>query len=273
MQIVYNYQRLAESFVHLYNLLGISVGIMDAQEVWRTSSTKSHGCEGFCATIRSIPELHARCIECDRQLLEKCKKSGKIEWQVCHAGLYNGLMPVKKNGVVVAYLSFGQMRSDDTAYSLETDNEALREELREVYESQPYFSKDKMESLSEIIPQILFSNNIQLLEDGDVIQQIAYYIEKNLQEDLSLATLCEIFHVSKNYLYKGFRDVYKTGINEYVIKSRVNTAKKLLRESKDSVYMIAHRVGINSCTYFSRIFKEHIGMSPNQYRKKTRHKE
>ncbi len=265
MQIIYNFQGLAESFNHLENLLGISVGFMDATETWRNRSSKRMEDGEFCNMLTKEPEFQARCIACERELLEKCKKSGEVEWQVCYAGLYDGMMPVKKDGIIVGYLSFGQIRSDDTAYSLEIEDEALRK----AYNEKPYFSKERMESLAKIIPQILFFDSIQFEEDADVIQLVASYIAKNLHGDLRVNTLCEFFHISKNSLYKGFRQTFHKGVNEYIIMCRINAAKKLLRESKDSIYMVAAKVGINSCSYFSRIFNEQVGMTPNQYRKRT----
>jgi len=54
---------------------------------------------------------------------------------------------------------------------------------------------------------------------------------------------------------------------EFVIHARLSLAAELLAHSKDSVRMIAAKVGIDNEFYFSRLFKKKYHLSPREYRR------
>ena len=73
--------------------------------------------------------------------------------------------------------------------------------------------------------------------------------------------------ISKNYLCKIFHDsTGKTPI-EYLIDLRMETARKRLTQSNDTVSEIAKTVGYRDPLYFSKEFRKKYGRSPVQYRK------
>ena len=59
-----------------------------------------------------------------------------------------------------------------------------------------------------------------------------------------------------------------TGIspNEWLIRRRIERAKKLLTTTDETVISIAHQVGFADHGYFCRIFKRHTGYTPNGFR-------
>ncbi len=99
-------------------------------------------------------------------------------------------------------------------------------------------------------------------------QAINYIKENFTQNDLTLNLIAEQLHISQSYLTRIIKQ--KTGISftDYLNKLRINMAIKLLLD-KDRDYTIndiANMVGYSSQHYFSRAFKNYIGLSPNQYR-------
>lgn len=102
-------------------------------------------------------------------------------------------------------------------------------------------------------------------------QAIAYIKENFNQNDLALSDLSEKFHISQSYLTKVIKQ--KTGVSftDYLNKLRINMAIKLLEDEGNNYTIndISNMVGYNSQHYFSRAFKNHIGLSPNQYRNKN----
>jgi YesN/AraC family two-component response regulator len=48
---------------------------------------------------------------------------------------------------------------------------------------------------------------------------------------------------------------------------RIRAAKRLLEETDMSVLQIAHKLGYESITYFEKVFKTYMTMSPLKYRK------
>ena len=54
---------------------------------------------------------------------------------------------------------------------------------------------------------------------------------------------------------------------EYLINYRIEVASNMLLETTDSVTDIAMAVGFSESSYFARMFKSKMGMSPLKYRK------
>jgi two-component system response regulator YesN len=73
--------------------------------------------------------------------------------------------------------------------------------------------------------------------------------------------------MSKNTLYALFREHLGATVTEYITGLRIDRAKRLLRETKDTVYEVAESVGIDNYTYFCKLFKKREGISPSEYRK------
>ena len=76
--------------------------------------------------------------------------------------------------------------------------------------------------------------------------------------------------MSKQGLILAFkRSVGKTPI-EYLNYVRLQNGKELLKNTDNSVGEIAELCGFSNVYYFSNIFKNHIGISPNMFRKNMR---
>lgn len=99
------------------------------------------------------------------------------------------------------------------------------------------------------------------------VSEVADYICANFAEITSLDSLSDRFYISKYYLCRIFKEVTGMTITQYINANRLKRAEKLLRESSDSVIQIAAFSGFGNVTYFDRVFRESLGVSPSQYRK------
>ena len=52
----------------------------------------------------------------------------------------------------------------------------------------------------------------------------------------------------------------------YVTRTRMEEAARLLRDTDDKTYLIAEKTGFVDANYFSSVFKKHFGLSPSRYR-------
>ena len=95
------------------------------------------------------------------------------------------------------------------------------------------------------------------------------YISQNLDSDLSTRFLCEKFHISKTTLYNISLKSFGTSIMQHIENLRVIHAKKLLLETEFSVSEIAYTCGFIDGNYFSKRFKQIVGLSPSEFRKST----
>lgn len=94
------------------------------------------------------------------------------------------------------------------------------------------------------------------------------YIRAHLTEKISVDTLCRKACMSKSSFFRAFRDVFGLSPVEYIIRERINLAKRLLidPDPATSVSDVGYRVGFNNLHYFSRLFKLLEGITPSAYR-------
>ena len=69
------------------------------------------------------------------------------------------------------------------------------------------------------------------------------------------------------YFFKKAEEKYKIPPKDYLTEKKIESAKKLLRESTANIMEISHSVGYSDQLYFSRLFKNKTGFSPTEYRK------
>lgn len=94
------------------------------------------------------------------------------------------------------------------------------------------------------------------------------YVKENYTKEIDMSVVANM--VSMNYSY--FSEVFKkeTGITfrEYIMKTRLEEAKRLLRNPTVKITEIAERIGYDNSKNFSRAFHKFTGLSPREYRKK-----
>ncbi|MBQ7336858.1 MAG: helix-turn-helix domain-containing protein [Clostridia bacterium] len=83
-------------------------------------------------------------------------------------------------------------------------------------------------------------------------------------EQLSVSRIAEELSLDRRYLVRLFKEKTGGGIQEYIIKVRMDNAKALL-ENGFSVSATAAMVGYRDSFNFSKMFKKFVGSSPKQY--------
>lgn len=100
------------------------------------------------------------------------------------------------------------------------------------------------------------------------VLKVCEHIKANYYDDFSLARLADMAHLSVSYFSTLFKKVTGKTCLHYLNEVRMEKAKQLLQEADLKIYEIAGMVGYNSMPYFNRMFKELVGMTPAEYRKK-----
>lgn len=99
-----------------------------------------------------------------------------------------------------------------------------------------------------------------------VVQEIKAYLESHYHENIGLDQLAERFGLNASYVSNLYSKSTGQTILEYVTLLRIQTAKKMLRESSFKIFKISQNVGYDNQRYFCRVFKKVVGVSPGQYR-------
>ena len=97
------------------------------------------------------------------------------------------------------------------------------------------------------------------------------YMEQHYRDKIQVSNLAEKIGISRSYLTKVMQD--RTGMSpkEYLTKIRMEKAAEYLVFCADSIKDIAVYCGYDDQMAFSRMFRQHHGCSPSEYRAQNRH--
>ncbi len=134
---------------------------------------------------------------------------------------------------------------------------------------------DYYETYSKLYAEILIINLLRIsnkivlqpnMQKNKQMQYIKSYLDIHYSRDISLENLSKMVYMSKFHLIKKFKEYYNITPIEYLTRKRVASACYLLLHTDHSMKEISYIVGIQSTSYFSKIFKERIGLTPSYYR-------
>lgn len=105
--------------------------------------------------------------------------------------------------------------------------------------------------------------------EGDKARNLLLYIEQHIDQpdQLRLEKLAARFQLSPTYIGRFFKRNFGEDFRLFVSKSRLKRVEELLTGTRMSVKEIASRMGyIDSC-YLNKLFRQHHGMTPMEYRR------
>ena len=89
--------------------------------------------------------------------------------------------------------------------------------------------------------------------------------ERFLEEELSVDALAKLCGMKSSYFQRLFKEKYGVPPKKYIIGLKINHACDLLRLERYSVTQIAELCNFSDVYYFSRQFKEYMGLTPTQF--------
>jgi AraC-like DNA-binding protein len=99
------------------------------------------------------------------------------------------------------------------------------------------------------------------------INKVLRYVEQNLHKEVREEDVAALCHYSASYFSKYFRKHLGVCFRDYLIEKRLTLAKDLLKNQPNvKIAYIAYQCGYQDISYFARIFKKRVGVSPATYR-------
>jgi len=98
------------------------------------------------------------------------------------------------------------------------------------------------------------------------LAQATDFIHASYQEQPQLEGMANAACLSKFHFLRLFKQVYHISPYQYLQQLRIQKAQQLLQGSAMSVLDIADALGFENSNSFSRLFLQHKGMYPSQYR-------
>ena len=101
-----------------------------------------------------------------------------------------------------------------------------------------------------------------------LINRVTAYLSQNYPDpSLSLNKAAQSVYVSPSYLSRIFKQKLNLSFTDYLVKLRMEEAKKLCKQKELKTAQIAAKVGYRDASYFTLCFKKYFGMTPGCYRK------
>jgi AraC-like DNA-binding protein len=108
---------------------------------------------------------------------------------------------------------------------------------------------------------------VEAAQHGNV-RRALQFVRDHLAERLSLSKVARVAGFAPSHFALLFKRSEKTSFGRYVKRARIERAKELLQGTDLSADRISNLVGFNLRHYFHRVFKEVVGVTPMQYRRR-----
>src|SRR3954463_7160150 len=99
-----------------------------------------------------------------------------------------------------------------------------------------------------------------------VLRRIREYIDIKIDQRISVELLAGLANLSVCYFVRAFKQSMGVTPHDYLIRQRVERTKQLLSSTDMPLSEIALVAGFADQSHFSRRFRQHVGMSPRDYR-------
>ena len=102
----------------------------------------------------------------------------------------------------------------------------------------------------------------------ELLAQILAYINANTARIDSVTEMAAALGLTPQYLSSYFSKHIGTPLKTYIQAKKITLAKDLLDRGAD-VTEACYECGFNECSYFIRVFRKYVGMTPRKYREQA----
>ena len=126
--------------------------------------------------------------------------------------------------------------------------------------------------LFEILFTMSCGNNTYVNRDcsDGRVGEIIKYVNENYGSIRSIDEIAERFFVSKYHLCRVFNKSLGVPLMTYLNTIKVKNAASMIGAGRMKLTDVATACGFNSSSYFSKVFRAEMGISPTEYRKKLK---
>ena len=119
---------------------------------------------------------------------------------------------------------------------------------------------------------MMFHESEKEIYSKSILKAITFIKESYEDPQLSSNMVAGHVNISASWLSTRFKEEVGIGVSDYINSVRIEQAKKRLKNYDEMVYEVSEKVGFTSSQYFSKIFKEYGGCTPNQYKRNCMNK-
>lgn len=156
--------------------------------------------------------------------------------------------------------------------NLNVKNPQVRILFHNIYKETKLFDKTStlaVESLLlSIFEELGESQNVSESKTPRWVKEVDEILHESFAEHLTLKDLSSRLNIHPIYLSRSFPKFFRTTFGEYIRKIRVEKSLRLLRQKNIALTEISAECGFADQSHFIRCFREFVGISPKEYRKR-----
>ena len=99
-----------------------------------------------------------------------------------------------------------------------------------------------------------------------VVRRLREHIDANIEQRISVEALARLANLSVCYFVRAFKQSVGVTPHDYLIRRRVERTMELLSGTDLPLSEIALAAGFADQSHCARRFRQHVGMSPRDYR-------
>ena len=237
----------------------------------------------FCRAVVCNPDGCWGCHQEELALLRRLGGKLKPQQVSCRCGLILLAVPIVAAGRHVATVIGGKVRVGRSgARAFEALLPQLRlhggkrdlRRLRADYYRVPVLTVQKLRAAARLLDMLarLFAETLahqpspRSATDPPCICEAKQFVRLHLGERLTNRQAAQALHLEESYFCRLFHRLTKITFRDYVAQARVEQARTLLLNSHQRSGQIASTAGFQSASYFNRVFKASVGMTPTDFR-------
>lgn len=102
------------------------------------------------------------------------------------------------------------------------------------------------------------------------INKIIKYVENNFSKHISLVEIGQLVGMSPSAVCRFFKKMTRHNFWDYLNGFRIDYAVQMLTKTEHNISEISYESGFNNLSNFNKTFKERLGCTPSEYRKRIR---
>ena len=126
--------------------------------------------------------------------------------------------------------------------------------------------KMQLQGFVWIVASFFMAKAQKIEEIDERLMRVIGYVKENVRKEIEVEELANMVCVTKSHLERIFREKLGTSPLQYILRTKIQSAQRLLITTNYSIKVIANEVGFTDTSYFIRIFRQKIGFTPQEYR-------
>ena len=103
----------------------------------------------------------------------------------------------------------------------------------------------------------------------DRLSPAIYYVQQHYSEKIYSDAMARLCDMSPAHFSRSFKLEYGLTFQDFLIRYRVRQACRQFQASRNSISDVAYNVGFTDPSYFARVFKRYVGLSPSEFSEAT----